>query len=147
MSQESGRFKQRIQTLSRAVNDLHNTISQQQHLEEDEEERTEDEEEEEQSSDDCVCENSLPSPLCLFPPNGWGSISSSVGDSNESIPHDSTQSDSTTWLEASSCRLETDGFSGPLCIIRVEDADSETTSESEHDDFFSSVIRQFAQSS
>ena len=146
MSQESGRFKQRIQTLSRAVNDLHNTISQQEHFEEDEEGGTEDEEEE-QLSDDYVCENSLPSPLCLFPPNGWGSVSSSVGDSNESIPHDSTQSDATTWLEASSCGQETDGFNRPLCIIRVEDADSETTSESEQDDFFSSVIRQFAQSS
>lgn len=148
MSQESGQFKQRIHSLSRAVNDLHNTISQQQYLEEDdeEEEGIEDEEEEDQLSDDCICENSLASPLRLFPPNGWGSVTSSVGDSNESIPHDSTQSD-TNWLEASSCRQETDGFNGPLCVIRVEDADSETASEGDNDDFLSSVLRQFAQSS
>ena len=147
MSQESGQFKQRIQSLSKAVNDLHNSISQQHYPEEDEEEGTEDEEEEEQQlSDDCVCENSLPSPLRLFPPNGWESVTSSVGDSDESIPPESTQGD-TNWLQASSCRQETDRFNGPLCVIRVEDADSETASESDHDDFFSSVIRQFAQSS
>ena len=150
MSQESGQFKQRIQTLSRAVNDLQNTISQQQYLEEDEEEEEgmEDEEEGEgdQLNDECICEDSLSSPLRLISPNGWGPVTSSIRDSNESIPHESTQSD-TNWLEATSCRQEADKFSGPLCVIRVEGADSETASEDENDDFFSSVIRQFAQCS
>lgn len=167
MSQESGQFRQRVQSLSRAVSDLHHSISQQQHLEEDEEETEEEdeeeteEEEEEQMSDDSTVtsqhtsflENSLSfaipvervqshPPMHLSPLCGWGPVTNSVGDSDETIPHASTRQSDINWRGTSGDRQDTNGFSGPLCILTIEDADSEAASEDEHDEDFSSLTRQ-----